>query len=434
MAISIISKIIFNQFGAYKMKKSLVVVALAGAMAFTAASAETVLYGSIRLGMDVGKNHYGANSNYDMATNTITHGVKRNKRGIDMQDYGSRLGLKGSEDLGNGMKVLYQLEWGFNGMDGGSYGEGFENRLAWVGITGDWGTVALGRQNNPFTEALNAGTEADEFNGDLGTTSALRYATGTVMMSSAGDNMGNFSAMPTRVGKSIAYVSPSFSGFNFVLAGVAEAPKNEGYLVTGAQSSQLLNNSSKGFDIYTVSLNYEHESGFYAKAAYLGADLKKENKRANTYGVNVGFKNEQFGVNADFGAGERGRKLARTWTGNVTGGSNNKITSTGWDIGGHFSFGPDYFSTIRATFGQAEVKYKGQNNTFNWVANNNNQKDKITVWAVGFEQKLSTRTKVWVEYAKEDRKVNLGETDGFGGTKRSKDNRDTVSIGIRHDF
>lgn len=214
------------------MKKSLVVVALAGAMAFTAASAETVLYGSIRLGMDVGKNHYGSVSEYDAAKGQyVNTGVKRNKRGIDMQDYGSRLGLKGSEDLGNGMKVLYQLEWGFNGMDGGSKGEGFENRLAWVGVTGDWGTVALGRQNNPFTEALNAGTEADEFNGDLGTTSALRYATGTVMMSSAGDNIGNFTAMPTRVGKSIAYVSPSFSGFNFVLAGVAEAPKNVGYSV-----------------------------------------------------------------------------------------------------------------------------------------------------------------------------------------------------------
>lgn len=79
-------------------------------------------------------------------------------------------------------------------------------------------------------------------------------------------------------------------------------------------SNGMLNNSSKGFDIYTVSLNYEHESGFYAKAAYLGADLVKENKRANTYGLNVGFKNEQFGVNADFGSGERGRKLAEIGT------------------------------------------------------------------------------------------------------------------------
>ncbi|GAA5093966.1 porin [Wohlfahrtiimonas larvae] len=412
------------------MKKSLVVVALAGAMAFTAASAETVLYGSIRMGMDVGKNHYGAQS--DVWGNNI--GAKRNKRGIDMQDYGSRLGLKGSEDLGNGMTVLYQLEWGFDGMASGQNGKGAFNRLAWVGISGDWGTVALGRQNNPFTESLNAGTEADELNGDLGTISALRYATGTVMMSSAGDNIEDFDAMPTRVGKSIAYVSPTWSGFNFVLAGIAEAPENVGY-VTNASNRGMAYNSSKGFDIYTVGLNYEHESGFYAKAAYLGADLVKDNKRANTYGLNVGFKNEQFGVNADFGGGSRGRKATTDFAGNTLSGSPYKVSSTGWDLGAHFSFGPDYFSTIRATFGQAQVKYKGDRNEFLGTGEAT-KKNKMTVWAVGFEQKLSTRTKVWVEYAKENRKVfnDANNVDAWGNQQRTKDNRDTVSIGIRHDF
>lgn len=368
------------------MKKSLVVVALAGAMAFTAASAETVLYGSIRLGAEVAKNH---NSEQNV----------QNKRGLEMQDFGSRVGLKGSEDLGNGTKVLFQAEFGFDGMNGGS---GFENelRLAWIGVQGEWGTVALGRQNNPFTESLNAGTEADSFNGNLGATSALRYATGTVMTSAAANTSGSFEKMPTRVGNSIAYVSPSFSGFNFVVAGIAEAPDSDLYNAT--------NNASKGFDIYTVGLNYEHESGFYAKAAYLGANLAKDYKTANVYGLNLGFENEQFGVNADFAAGDRGKKSA-----SIAAGAQTKVTSFAWDLGGHFSFGPDYFSTVRATVGQAEVKYK----------NNGTTKDKMTVWAVGFEQKLSTRTKVWVEYGKENRK--------FDG---AKDNKDAFSVGIRHDF
>lgn len=383
------------------MKKSLVVVALAGAMAFTAASAETVLYGSIRLGAEVAKNHF----NKDSRINPHTGDLIANKRGLDMQDYGSRIGLKGSEDLGNGAKVLFQLEWGFNGMNGGQNGDGFRNRLAWIGVQGEWGTIALGRQNNPFTQSLNAGTEADEFNGDMGTVSALRYATGTVMTTAGNtETRGDFTAMPTRVGKSIAYVSPSFSGFNFVAAGIADAPEG---------GNRADNNASKGFDIWTVGLNYEHESGFYAKAAYLGANLNKGNKTANVYGLNVGFKNEQFGVNADFGAGERAKK-ANGYGFN----HDSKVTSTGWDLGGHFSFGPDYFSTVRATVGQAEVKYK----------NNDTSKDKMTVWALGFEQKLSTRTKVWVEYAKEDRKLNKGTTESY------KDNRDAVSIGIRHDF
>ncbi len=381
------------------MKKSLVVVALAGAMAFTAASAETVLYGSIRLGAEVGKNHYGKDQTK----------AAPQKRGLEMADYGSRVGLKGSEDLGNATKVLYQVEFGFDGMNGG---KGFDNelRLAWIGVQGDWGTIALGRQNNPFTESLNADTEADQFNGDLGSVSALRYATGSVLSAATTnrvtDSKGNptFGSMPTRVGNSIAYVSPSFSGFNFVVAGIAEAPE-EGLM--GGAAYNATNNSSKGFDMYTVGLNYEHESGFYAKAAYLGADLKEDFKRANVYGLNVGFANEQFGVNADFGAGERGQK---------NGG--NKVTSTGWDLGGHFSFGPDYFSTVRATVGQAEVKYKQGGTT----------KDTMTVWALGFEQKLSTRTKVWVEYGKENRKFNKNTAAQY------KADRDAISVGIRHDF
>ncbi|MBS7820851.1 porin [Wohlfahrtiimonas chitiniclastica] len=374
------------------MKKSLVVVALAGAMAFTAASAETVLYGSIRLGAEVQKNHY------DKA------GVK-NKRGLQMEDFGSRLGLKGSEDLGNGTKAIYQVEWGFDGMAGGK-GADYELRLAYIGLTGDWGTFALGRQNNPFTESLNAGTIADEFNGNY--TSALRIATNAVFAGPEDKTPNVYDdvkGMPTRVGNSVAYVSPSFSGFNFTVAGIAEAPKKAGY--------DAKNNKSKGFDIYTVGLNYEHESGFYAKAAYLGTDLYENAKRGNAYGLNVGFANEQFGVNADFGGAERGRKAGQTQA---------KISSKGWDVGAQFSFGPDYFSTVRATVGQSRTDYK--------TVDAGKDKDKMTVWAVGFEQKLSTRTKVWAEFAKENRKVKFYDAD----KNAEKRNNDVFSLGIRHDF
>lgn len=399
------------------MKKSLVVVALAGAMAFTAASAETVLYGSIRLGAEVSKNHFDAERN---AQDVIT-GVKA-KRGLEMKDFGSRLGLKGSEDLGNGTKVIYQLEWGFNGMEGGATGEGFENRLAYIGLTGDWGTVALGRQNNPFTESLNAGTIADEFNGDY--TSALRYATGAVFAEpSAGvspttGKAGNFETyvMPTRVGNSIAYVSPSFSGFSFTVAGIAQAPEAV-VGVNGLNAEKTFNaagNKSKGFDIYTVGLNYEHESGFYAKAAYLGTDLYENAKRGNAYGLNVGFANEQFGVNADFGGAERGRKAGQNQA---------KISSKGWDVGAQFSFGPDYFSTVRATVGQSTTNYKYD------IVGQDKVKDKMTVWALGFEQKLSTRTKVWAEFAKENNKVKT-----TGSNASNKNHNDVFSLGIRHDF
>ncbi|MBN3788919.1 porin [Burkholderia sp. Ac-20353] len=59
----------------------------------------------------------------------------------------SRWGLRGTEDLGGGLKTIFQLESGFNPR-GGDLGQGGRlfGRQAWVGLQGPWGTVSFGRQ------------------------------------------------------------------------------------------------------------------------------------------------------------------------------------------------------------------------------------------------------------------------------------------------
>ncbi|WAC71376.1 porin [Roseateles sp. SL47] len=59
----------------------------------------------------------------------------------------SRLGLRGSEDLGGGLKAVFVLEQGI-GVDSGTLNQGGRvwGRQAYVGLSGDFGTVALGRQ------------------------------------------------------------------------------------------------------------------------------------------------------------------------------------------------------------------------------------------------------------------------------------------------
>lgn len=61
----------------------------------------------------------------------------------------SRFGLRGVEDLGGGLKAIFTLENGFN-VDTGAQADSsrFFNRLAFVGLQGNFGTVTLGRQNN----------------------------------------------------------------------------------------------------------------------------------------------------------------------------------------------------------------------------------------------------------------------------------------------
>lgn len=61
---------------------------------------------------------------------------------------GSRFGLKGDEDLGGGNHAIFQLEAGIGSDDGRlAYGS-FFGRQAFVGLSGDWGSVTLGRQYN----------------------------------------------------------------------------------------------------------------------------------------------------------------------------------------------------------------------------------------------------------------------------------------------
>ncbi|MGM3274564.1 porin [Ralstonia sp. 24A2] len=62
---------------------------------------------------------------------------------------GSRWGLRGVEDLGGGLKGIFNLESGFN-IDDGRMGQGDRlfGRNAYVGLQGQWGQLTLGRQQN----------------------------------------------------------------------------------------------------------------------------------------------------------------------------------------------------------------------------------------------------------------------------------------------
>lgn len=67
----------------------------------------------------------------------------------------SRIGFRGTEDLGNGLQAFFVLENGFS-LDSGSLGQGGRlfGRAAQVGLKGKWGTFTLGRQNTMTFNAL----------------------------------------------------------------------------------------------------------------------------------------------------------------------------------------------------------------------------------------------------------------------------------------
>ncbi|PIF39169.1 putative porin [Delftia sp. 60] len=59
----------------------------------------------------------------------------------------SRIGLRGSEDLGGGLRALFTMEQGL-ALDAGVLNQGGRawGRQAFVGLSGDWGSLTLGRQ------------------------------------------------------------------------------------------------------------------------------------------------------------------------------------------------------------------------------------------------------------------------------------------------
>ncbi|MDY7539217.1 porin [Undibacterium sp. 5I1] len=116
------------------MKKTLIAFAVLSAFAATASAQSSVtIYGSIDAGIrDVTNVDAAGNSKVTMGSNGTYNS--------------NRLGFKGVEDLGGGMNAHFVLESGFNTATGTLDSGTMFNRSAFVGVTGDFGNIDLGRQ------------------------------------------------------------------------------------------------------------------------------------------------------------------------------------------------------------------------------------------------------------------------------------------------
>jgi len=117
--------------------KSRVCIAAVGGLFSLAAQAQSAvtLYGVVDVGVEYANHQAGGG-----------HDVVRETAG---NISGSRWGLRGTEDLGGGLKGVFVLESGFD-PDTGKSGQGNRlfGRMAYVGLQGGWGSILLGRQQN----------------------------------------------------------------------------------------------------------------------------------------------------------------------------------------------------------------------------------------------------------------------------------------------
>lgn len=214
------------------MKKSLIALTLAALP--VAATADVTLYGAIKAGVQTYR------SVEHREGKVIGVGT-----GSEISDFGSKIGFKGQEDLGNGLKAIWQLEQGASVAGTNS---GWGNKQSFIGLKGGFGTIRAGSLNSPLKNTKNNvnAWESGKFTG----------------------NVLEISGMAQREHRylSVRYDSPEFAGFS---GSVQYAPKD---------------NSGSNGESYHVGLNYRN-NGFFAQYAGLFQRYGEGTKMEEYYNI-----------------------------------------------------------------------------------------------------------------------------------------------------
>ncbi len=346
------------------MKKNIIALAIASVVAAPAAMADApTLYGDVNMNVE----NYSVK---DAAGNTVDA-----SSGAQVNSRTSKLGVKGSEDLGNGLTAVYKFEFGVN-IDGAAT-TALSSRNQYVGLAGGFGTVLMGRHDTPLKMAQ--GTDLFNFSptADIG-----RMADGLGVTQNGGE---------LRVPNVLAYVSPSFSGVTLVGAFV---PKE-----TGGDATK---ESSLG-DVTSFALMYgSKKEGLYLSGA-----------------VNSFSKSFLGGSNS----GNEMRLVAQYSTGGLVanvmyqdfgGSAIENSTQEGTTIGGAVAYKVGKFTPrlqvmqLDRTKDNLGVKYEDSLN-----------------YALGVDYALGKKTRVYAEYA---------TLENQGGATNTDAETTALSIGLNHKF
>ena len=348
------------------MKKTLLALSLAGAFfaAGAASAADVQVYGLIDLGLSY------VHSDADLPGHDSTDKFTMENG----SEFGSRFGLKGTEDLGNGYKVGFVLENGFNADDGSlDQGGDLFGREAHVDLYTPYGTLTFGVM--------------PVFGSTLGANGLFRAIDPLFANYTEAFGSGMISASSwTRVDNAVSYVTPTFAGFT----GYAQYSfKNNG----GDSSTE----GKASTDRY-ASLALRYQGGAFegivvADTTLYGQDRdldKKASTDDNGYTVTVGgnytfsnglkllafgqwFDNMEINTKARAGVSLAGVEAMA--------GSYGFVDGYGLSIGANYPLGG---GVIKGQIGYRDMDNTEDYDFTRWIA------------AVGYDYPLSKRTAVYV--------------------------------------
>jgi predicted porin len=389
------------------MKKSLIALAVAGTFAAPAfaATSNVDVYGQFDVNF---AQQQGIKSTAAAATQ------KNSAYRIDSN--ASRIGFKGSEDLGGGMKALWQYETGLNLDDNaGAAGGGLAGmRNSFLGLGSEMGTVLAGRHDTPYK--LGTGS-LDPFADTVGDYNSIVGAV-------AGLNTSDL-----RLGNVLAYISPTWSGFHFAAAKSFQMEAGA-KTVAGAKSGDPT--AYSGTAIYSngplfASLSYEAADNLGLIGTMLDIHSTKLGLGYTMGDTKFGFVAEKIKMTAD------------------TAVLNQSGSRTAWLANVAHNMGP---ITLKAAYGHAgSVSSSLGDRTTGLVAD-----DGASNWAVGVDYNLSKRTKMYAAYDKTSNKgdavyggsycaggaltAGLGASGSGSVACNASSGKDpsVLSIGMRHVF
>jgi len=349
------------------MKKSLIALAVLGAFAGTASAQTNVtVYGVVDAGIA-----YTNNGNPAGKTWSENSGMQS----------GSRLGFKGSEDLGGGMSAIFTLENGFN-VDDGTMGQG--NRLfgrqAWVGLHGNFGTVKLGRQESVLYNALLA---VDPFKINLAGNAQKVFGYGVY----ASDPL-------SRTDNTVSYATPNINGLTgTVTYGFGEQAGDNSANSSAAAAAAYVNGP--------VNVQFAYQK---SNTAALNSQISGALGQAN-----ADIKTAFIGGTYDFGMVKAHLAYADTRF-DLTG---NDVKDSNWLVGLSAPVGAQ--GAVLASYVRNDVKDLSS--------------AKSDQYALGYTYALSKRTNLYTSYSylKNDSNVAL---NAFAAGESVR----LFNVGVRHSF
>ena len=277
------------------MKKSLIALAVLGASGVAMAQSSVTLYGVADAGVGRIKSGYARATSNDDGASDKTQFLS----GSAMNNGNSRIGVRGVEDLGGGLKAGFNFESGLDLDQGDTLGSGggFWGRAANLWLGGNWGTFKMGRSLTP------------SFYG-----AAVWELTGTANYSVVGSTFGFANSL--RNNSQFSYKTPDFGGFSAELGYILKADNADRSKVdmnliyaNGPIGVGLSANKTKGTSTnYAIGGKYSF-SNFALAASYTNVN-NAANARRRGFSIGGSATFGAFGLTLDLT-----RDTKNEWTG-----------------------------------------------------------------------------------------------------------------------